>query len=470
MKSLATGMVEYAKKHYPMVDIKHVEGIQVTISGVAHNVLALQEQYNRYVAKNIHSLLPYPMSNSALESAVDSTSSETNSTIKEYPNLNPDVLALLQKMPEGKIPGVHYDTKRGCVVLDSCSPEEESVRISTFQTKYHEVATSRKLKVDAVEIPEEFSNRNVKEIISSFDTKYNQCVFITQEDPRAVRVISNSSRQFEQAKKMLKEQLTQGSISEAVSGTSLPSGENMVIPVAGGRKLTLKHADIVLEEVDIIVNAANGNLDHGGGVAGAINRASNGLVQRHSDSYIKKHGRLFTGQVAVTNAGGSLKCKRIIHAVGPTRSDHNVTVCERQLNVVMNKTLQEAEKNGAQSIAIPAISSGIFGVDKELVARCVTDSIQSYKFRKPLPTLSDIRIVIIDHPTYSTFAQLFTTQMATLAPHTHMSVTQQNDSSPATVTASSNLTPLTNVAVVASSPKESLKGILSDNTCTTCGS
>ena len=476
MKTLATGMIEYAQKHYPTVDVKHVQGIQVTISGVAHDVIALQEQYNYHVAKNTKSLVPQAVSEESVhvEStvldplAIDNTASETDNTKKEYPNLNPDVLALLQKMPEGKIPGLHYDIKRGCVVVESCSSEEEAVRISTFQTKYHEVASSRKLKIDALEIPENLSDQKLRNTISSYDTKYNQCVFIMQEDPRVVRVISNSSRQFEQAKKMLKDDLNQASVNEATSATLLTStsSESMVIPLAGGRKLTLKQADIVLEEVDVIVNAANRNLDHGAGVAGAINRASNGAVQKHSDKYIKTNGQLFPGQVAITRAGGSLKCKRIIHAVGPMKIDHNLHVCEQLLHDVINKTLQEAEKYGALSIAIPAISSGIFGVGKELVARCVVDSIQSYKFRKHLPTLSDIRIVIIDHPTYSVFAQLFTTRIVVLAqsnPDPRKSATHPLSSSSSITTVSSSPTPSTNAADVIS--KEALNVDVASMAC-----
>ena len=189
----------------------------------------------------------------------------------------------------------------------------------------------------------------------------------------------------------------------------------MTISIAGGRKLTLKKANIVLEEVDIIVNPANGSLEHGAGVAGAINKASNGEVQKHSHRYVKKSGQLFAGQVAVTAAGGSLKCKQIIHAVGPTKYDNNPSVCERRLREVMKRVLEQAEKNGAQSISIPAISAGLFGVGADLVAKSITESILGFKFRKSLPVLSDIRIVIIDQPTHRSFAQLFAARMPSFA-------------------------------------------------------
>ena len=420
MKSVASGIVDYARKHYPMVIVKDIEGVYVTITGTVHDVLSLQHQYTKLVAGR---LVPAHTSNSEAASRSDSidrteaaATEITASDIKEYPNLNPDVLVLLKKMPEGKIPGIQYHPKRGCISLDSCSADEENARISSFQDKYRELTTSRKMKIDAVVIPDELSDLHVKEMISSFDTKYSQCAFVFEEDPRAVRVISNSSRQFEQAKKILKdnlqEALNKGKVG-ANSGTSSIC-ESMAIQICHGRTLRLKKADIVLEDVDIIVNAANGNLEHGGGVAGAINRASNGEVQKHSYKYTRSNGRLQEGQVALTQAGGSLKCKHILHAVGPMKSGNNKDICERLLFDVMKNILKRAEKCGAHSISIPAISSGIFGVGAELVAHCVTESITGFKFRKPPPVLSDIRIVIIDQPTHQCFAKYFAKKIASL--------------------------------------------------------
>ena len=420
MKSVASGIVDYARKHYPMVIVKDIEGVHITISGTVHDVLSLQHQYTKLVAGR---LVPAHTSNSEAVSRSDSidrteaaATEITASDIKEYPNLNPDVLVLLKKMPEGKIPGIQYHPKRGCISLDSCSADEENARISSFQDKYRELTTSRKMKVDAVVIPEELSDFHVKEMVSSFDTKYSQCAFVFEEDPRAVRVISNSSRQFEQAKKILKDNLQEAlnkGKAGATSGTPSVS-ESTTIQICHGRTLRLKKADIVLEDVDIIVNAANGSLEHGGGVAGAINRASNGEVQKHSYKYTRSNGRLQEGQVALTQAGGSLKCKHIIHAVGPMKSVNNKDMCERLLFDVMKNILKRAEKCGARSISIPAISSGIFGVGAELVARCITESITGFKFRKPPPVVSDIRIVIIDQPTHQCFAKYFAKKIATL--------------------------------------------------------
>ena len=419
MKNLAGGIVSYAKEHYPSVGVHDVEGVQTTISGTVHDILNLQYSYTKYAADNFipahvpsHTNESLPVDNSAAVA-----SEGTNSNVKKYGDLNPDVLALLQKMPEGKIHGIHYDPKHGCIELDDCSAEEETVCVARFQEKYEELTTSRKMRVGVVEIPQELSDLAVNETISSFDAKYNQCVFVLQKDPRSVRVISCSSRQFEQAKKILKDNLKEALNKPSLAATSwTPTvSDGMIIPLGSGRTLTLKKANIVLEDVDIIVNAANGSLEHGGGVAGAIDRASNGAVQRHSKRYIKSNGNLSAGQVALTKAGGSLKCKHIIHAVGPTKSGNNLHTCERLLFDLVERVLEQAEKCEARSISIPAISSGIFSVGTELVARCITESIIGFKFRKPPPILSDIRIVIIDKSTHCCFAKYFATKIAAIA-------------------------------------------------------
>ena len=443
MKNLAGGIVDYAKEHYPTVVIQDVEGVQTTISGTVHDILNLQYSYTKYAADNFiparvpsHKNESLPVDNSA---AVASEEANSN-YVKKYDNLNPDVLALLQKMPEGKIDGVHYDPKHGCILLDDCSAEEETACVAKFQAKYEELTTSRKIRVDAVEIPQELSDLAVNEMISSFDAKYNQCVFVLQEDPRSVRVISCSSRQFEQAKKILNDNLNEALNKPSLAATSWTPTvcDDMTIPLGSGRMLTLKKADIVLEDVDIIVNAANGSLEHGGGVAGAIDRASNGAVQNHSRRYIRSHGKLSAGQVALTQAGGSLKCKHIIHAVGPTKSSNNLHMCEHLLCDVTKKVLVQAEKSKAHSISMPAISSGIFGVGTELVAQCITESIIGFKFRKPPPILSDIRIVIIDKSTHSCFAKYFATKMAAIAALSKPASTEPASSKPATFNAATS--------------------------------
>ena len=74
---------------------------------------------------------------------------------------------------------------------------------------------------------------------------------------------------------------------------------------------------LVEEQVDAIVNPANGNLKHGGGAAKAIANAAGDEFNEECKAYIEKYEKLDVGEALVTSAGGTLKCKNVIHVVGP---------------------------------------------------------------------------------------------------------------------------------------------------------
>ena len=127
--------------------------------------------------------------------------------------------------------------------------------------------------------------------------------------------------------------------------------------------------DITAEKVDAITNAANENLWHGGGVAGAIKRAGGPAIQNESNEYVKQHGKVETGDCGYTS-GGNLKAKYVIHAVGPIWNDNKPAEYHvALLHSAVYKTLLKAEELECKSIAMPAISSGIFGFPKPLCAQ-----------------------------------------------------------------------------------------------------
>lgn len=97
---------------------------------------------------------------------------------------------------------------------------------------------------------------------------------------------------------------------------------NELQPQLGGPKIIVRQGNIVEQTVDVVVNAANADLELGDGVAGAFRQADrSGDIQRQCQQYVQQHGRLKTGDVAVTDAGSQPQ-KRVIHAVGPMyRSD-----------------------------------------------------------------------------------------------------------------------------------------------------
>lgn len=110
-----------------------------------------------------------------------------------------------------------------------------------------------------------------------------------------------------------------------------------------------------------IVNAANGSLAHGAGVAGAIARAASPSMEKECDAYIKKHGLMSTGEIMHTRAGGQLsnKVTHILHAVGPIWLDNLPDRCMYELILTYVNLFKYANKLWIPSIALPCISSGI---------------------------------------------------------------------------------------------------------------
>src|SRR5207302_6901007 len=86
--------------------------------------------------------------------------------------------------------------------------------------------------------------------------------------------------------------------------------------IAAGSLFQVVRGNLLEEPVDAIVNAANGHLAHGGGVAGVISRAAGPELQQESDRLVAERGPLPTGSAVVTGAG-KLPFKGVIHAVGP---------------------------------------------------------------------------------------------------------------------------------------------------------
>ena len=232
-------------------------------------------------------------------------------TTNVFTNLHPDALALLKRLPEGDIPGIHYNIRKGSVCIQFQAKGDVEEVISKFQDAYKKVAGShdRRLRVEGVHIPAARSKEEVKAQISKFEQQYKLCAFVFEEEKRQVKVISQA-RQFEQAKQFLRDALQQPLASASGptgSGSTGTYSASMVITLLSQRKLTLKKADIVKEKADILVNAANGRLLHGGGVAGALDAASHGKLQQYSHHYMEQNRKgveIPVGEVAVTHSGG----------------------------------------------------------------------------------------------------------------------------------------------------------------------
>jgi O-acetyl-ADP-ribose deacetylase (regulator of RNase III) len=131
-----------------------------------------------------------------------------------------------------------------------------------------------------------------------------------------------------------------------------------MLPVA---ELDVMQADVTKLEIDAIANAANTQLRHGGGVAGAISRAGGPVVQRESDA----KAPIGLGEAVETTAG-DMPARWVIHAAtmelgGPTSAE----IIDR----ATRSTLAKAEELGARSVALVAFGTGVGGFPLEDAAR-----------------------------------------------------------------------------------------------------
>lgn len=139
--------------------------------------------------------------------------------------------------------------------------------------------------------------------------------------------------------------------------------------------LELVEGDITAMDTDAIVNAANERLAHGGGVAGVISRRGGPVIQQESDAWVRQHGPVPTGSAAITS-GGALKARYVIHAVGPIYD--GTPRSADLLASAVRAALRLADERGLTSIALPAISTGVFGYPMEEAARVMLEATVGY--------------------------------------------------------------------------------------------
>lgn len=155
-------------------------------------------------------------------------------------------------------------------------------------------------------------------------------------------------------------------------------------------RIVLLQGDITAQDADAIVNAANSSLMGGGGVDGAIHRAGGPAILEACREIRRARypGGLPTGE-AVATTGGRLRARWVIHTVGP------IYAAERDpaalLRACHESVLGVADELGAQVVAFPAISTGVYRYPIEEAAPVALTAVRAARTR-----VREVRFVLFD--------------------------------------------------------------------------
>jgi O-acetyl-ADP-ribose deacetylase len=162
-------------------------------------------------------------------------------------------------------------------------------------------------------------------------------------------------------------------------------------------KIILTQGDLTEMDVDAIVNAANNDLQLGGGVAGAIRRKGGSEIQRECDAV----GSIPVGGAALTS-GGRLKARHVIHAASMQLGGATTANALRSSTA---HSLRIATQNNFETIAFPAVGTGIAGFPVYNCAEIMLS--EAVKHLQGPSSLQKIYFVLFDAPSLATFEQVW---------------------------------------------------------------
>jgi glutamate racemase len=158
--------------------------------------------------------------------------------------------------------------------------------------------------------------------------------------------------------------------------------------------------DLTSMPVSAIVNAANVHLVHGGGIALAIARAGGRVVEEQSEEWVATHGPLEPGTAALTSAG-VMPSNYVIHVAGPIYREGQEN--EAMLGAAVMAALETADEIDARSVAMPAISAGVYGYPAEDACRIIAVSATDYLLATD-SSIGSVRLVGFDAAMGARFA------------------------------------------------------------------
>jgi O-acetyl-ADP-ribose deacetylase (regulator of RNase III) len=163
------------------------------------------------------------------------------------------------------------------------------------------------------------------------------------------------------------------------------------------QQIRILQGDLTEQDADAIVNAANNDLQLGGGVAGAIRRKGGPDIQAECD----RIGTIPLGEAAITT-GGRLKARYVIHAASMRLGDETT---EENLRLSTRSSLLRAKEKGLRSVAFPAVGTGIAGFPMRRCAEVMLEEAAAHLRGKT--TVTDVRFVLYDRAAYETFLEVF---------------------------------------------------------------
>ena len=164
-------------------------------------------------------------------------------------------------------------------------------------------------------------------------------------------------------------------------------------------EIIILQGDITEADVEAVVNAANNDLQLGGGVAGAIRRKGGPSIQEECD----RIGRVPLGEAAITG-GGQLKAAYVIHAASMQLGGQTTA---ENLEASTRNSLMRAEEKKIRSIAFPAIGTGIAGFDTRQCAEIMLRTVTEHLKKKTL--LERVVFVLFDSQSREIFEETWKT-------------------------------------------------------------
>ncbi len=174
------------------------------------------------------------------------------------------------------------------------------------------------------------------------------------------------------------------------------SATEKVIKRFGDFTITVVLGDITEQETEAIVNAANNHLWMGGGVAGAIKRKGGVEIEQEAMS----QGPIEPG-AAVTTSAGRLRAKYCIHAAV---MGQDLTTTAELIVRATKSALLEAKRLKVESIAFPALGTGVGGFPFSACARLMIGAVMSHSRANDYP--KEVRFVLFDQSAYEAFVQV----------------------------------------------------------------